>query len=145
MVQRKGRTRPSADTVEAGVIAVAKQFGRLLGMVQAKAGAWVDPQALTEQLTQIRDGAGDLLGRLERAAAAAAASLAAPPARKPPAPNGRTASRAAGAEGRSGGKVDAPGKTHRKRPARERGVKHSNQMVSKLKTADTMRRGARRG
>jgi hypothetical protein len=47
--------------------------------------------------------------------------------------------------GRSGGKVDAPGKTHRKPPTGARGIKHSDEVVAKLKGAQTMRRGRRRG
>jgi hypothetical protein len=47
--------------------------------------------------------------------------------------------------GRSGGTVDAPGKTHRKPPASALGAKHSNQTISKIKGAKTMRRGNRRG
>jgi hypothetical protein len=46
---------------------------------------------------------------------------------------------------RSGGTVDAPGKAHRPRAASARGAKHSNQMVAKIKGAQTMRRGDRRG
>jgi hypothetical protein len=42
---------------------------------------------------------------------------------------------------RSGGKVDAPGKKHRKPAARTRSVKHSNQMISKGKASRQMRRG----
>jgi len=47
--------------------------------------------------------------------------------------------------GRSGGAVDAPGKTHRKPAASARGAKHSDQTISKIKGAKTMRRGNRRG
>ena len=47
--------------------------------------------------------------------------------------------------GRSGGTVTRPGKTHRKPPASKAGVKHSNQTISKIEGAKTMRRGDRRG
>jgi hypothetical protein len=46
---------------------------------------------------------------------------------------------------RSGGTVDAPGKAHRPQAASARGAKHSNQIVAKIKGAQTMRRGNRRG
>jgi hypothetical protein len=46
---------------------------------------------------------------------------------------------------RSGGAADAPGKAHRPPAASARGVKHSNQIVAKIKGAQTMRRGNRRG
>jgi hypothetical protein len=39
--------------------------------------------------------------------------------------------------------VDAPGKSHRKPPPSARGIKHSDEMIPKLKAAQTMRR--RRG
>ena len=51
--------------------------------------------------------------------------------------------RAKPAAGRSGGKVDAPGKTHRKAPEATPGIKHSDQMIPKVKAAQTMRRGRR--
>ena len=47
--------------------------------------------------------------------------------------------------GRSGGIVDAPGKKHRARAPSARGVKHSDQTISKITGAKTMRRGHRRG
>lgn len=46
--------------------------------------------------------------------------------------------------GRSGGKVDAPGKKHRKAPEATPGIPHSDQVIAKLATADRMRQ-ARRG
>jgi hypothetical protein len=54
---------------------------------------------------------------------------------------------AAGKEktGRSGGTVDAPGKTHRKPTASTRGAKHSDQMISKAAVEKMMRRPQRRG
>jgi hypothetical protein len=48
------------------------------------------------------------------------------------------------AKGRSGGKVDAPGKKHRKPAPRSR-VKHSNEMISKGNAARQMRRGPNKG
>lgn len=53
--------------------------------------------------------------------------------------------KSAGPAGRSGGTVDAPGKAHRKPPASAKGVKHSDLTISKIKDAQTMRRGDRRG
>ena len=45
--------------------------------------------------------------------------------------------------GRSGGKVDAPGKTHRKAPAATPGIKHSDLMIPKVTAAQKMRKGRR--
>jgi hypothetical protein len=49
--------------------------------------------------------------------------------------------------GRSGGKVDAPGKKHRKAPAATSGIKKSDLMIPKVTAATKMRRGGggRRG
>jgi hypothetical protein len=47
--------------------------------------------------------------------------------------------------GRSGGKVDAPGKKHRGAPAATPGIKHSDLMIPKTAIAQKMRRGGRRG
>ena len=41
--------------------------------------------------------------------------------------------------GRSGGKVDAPGKKHRKAPRQRRGVKHSEQAIAKVTSLKQVR------
>ena len=122
------------QTVEERVIALAHQLGRLIGTVEGKAEGLLDRDALNKQVTQIRDGASELLDHLGGAIAAGRAESAADT--KPP-----KAARAA----RSGGTVDAPGKTHRPRAQSARGAKHSDQTISKIKGAKTMRRGNRRG
>jgi hypothetical protein len=47
--------------------------------------------------------------------------------------------------GRSGGKVDAPGKTHRKAPIPTLGIKHSDLMIPKVTAAQKNRKGRRGG
>ena len=47
--------------------------------------------------------------------------------------------------GRSGGKVGAPGKTHRKAPVPTPGIKHSDLMIPKVTAAQKMRKGRRGG
>jgi hypothetical protein len=119
------------------VVAFAEQLGRLIGTVQARADGWMDVPALQEQVTKIRDGAASLLGQLGtavKAGAKAAKAAEAARATTPTKAQGPTAAR-------SGGKVDAPGKKHRKPAARTRSVKHSNQMISKGKASRQMRRG----
>ena len=122
-------------TVEQRVVAFAEQLGRLVGTVESKTEGWLDQKALNTQLTQIRDGATELLNHLGEALKSGRAATA--PKKKQPEP---TTSR-----GRSGGGVDAPGKTHRKPAESTRGAKHSNQMISKVGAAKTMRRPQRRG
>ncbi len=124
-------------TVEERVVAFAEQLGRLIGTVESKTEGWInqDQKALGDQLTQIRDGAVDLLKHL--GAALASGRAAAKPQKTQP--------KAATPVGRSGGTVDAPGKTHRKMARGAPGTKHSDERISKIKGAKTMRRGQRRG
>ena len=128
---------PSADAIEQRLVAFAEQLGRLVGTVQARADGWMDGPALQEQVTRIRDGAAGLLRQLGQAAARgkAAASSGTRTATKPTTSTG----------GRSGGKVDAPGKKHRKPAPRTRSVKHSDEMISKGNAARQMRHGRHKG
>ena len=122
------------QTVEERVPALAHQLGRLIGTVERKTEGWLDRDALNRQVTQIRDGAAELLDHL--GGAIESGRSGAKDEAKPP-----KAARAS----RSGGSVDAPRKKHRPRAESARGVKHSNQTVAKIKGAQTMRRGNRRG
>ena len=122
-------------TVEEHVVAFAEQLGRLIGTVESKSERWVDQKALNDELTQIRDGAVELLNHLGGAIASGRAAA------KPQ----KTQPKAATPVGRSGGTVDAPGKTHRKVARGAPGTKHSDERISKIRTAKTMRRPQRRG
>jgi hypothetical protein len=122
-------------TVEERVVAFAEQLGRLIGTVESKSERWVDQKGLNDQLTQIRDGAVDLLNHLGEAISSGRAAA------KPQ----KTKPKAATSVGRSGGTVDAPGKTHRKMAKGARGAKHSDERISKIRAAKTMRRPQRRG
>ena len=117
---------PTTAAVERRVVALAEQLGRLVGTVQAKTDGWVDLPALNSQLMRIRDGAAGILGQIRGSS------------RKT---QGRKLT--AKTAGRSGGKVDAPGKTHRKPPARTRAVKKSDEMIPKAKADSRMRRAPR--
>src|SRR5437016_3523615 len=90
--------RESVKSLEQHVVEIAEQLGRLAGSAQAEADNWLDQPNLKQQLTRIRDRAASLL---ERFAAA----------RAMPEDDSQTA-----AKPRSGGRVDAPGKKHRKAP-----------------------------
>jgi hypothetical protein len=134
------------DAIEQRVVALAEQLGRLVGTVQAKADGLIDRPALQDQLTRIRDGAAGLLGSLGGGAfGGGTASSPAPqgPRTARPKPKAKAAPRSA--QGRSGGKVDAPGKKHRKPAARTRSVKHSDQMIPKVRAAAQMRRSRNKG
>ena len=101
----------ATDAVEQKVVALAEQMGRLIGTVQAKAEGWLDPQYMRDQLTRIQDGATDLLSHLGITAGQSGESARQPPVRP--------------SRGRSGGKVDAPGKKHRPPPPSTRQAKPS--------------------
>jgi hypothetical protein len=151
----RGSATPAADTVvEQRLVAFAEQLGRIIGTVQARADGWLDRRALDEELTRIRDGAADLLDHVGSGAAASSVAATGQRQKKEHTP-GRSAKTTAGrrataetgrsggttaATGRSGGKVDAPGKSHRRPPAGGRGIKHSDEMIPKLKAAQAMRR-----
>jgi len=124
-------------TVEERVVVFAEQLGRLIGTVESKTEGWInqDQKAFMDQLTQLRDGAAELLSHLGGALSSG----------RDAAKRQRKQSNAATPVGRSGGTVDAPGKTHRKMAKGTRGAKHSDERISKIKAAKTIRRSQRRG
>jgi hypothetical protein len=111
---KRPAAEPKPESVEPMVIALAEQLGTLLGRVQAKADGWLESDALRQQVSQIRDGATQLLDRVNRASVAARKSVAKPTVKK-----SKAKSRASATKGRSGGAVDAQGKRHRKPPPQE--------------------------
>lgn len=140
--KKQAGNKAANQSVEPMVVALAEQLGSFLGRAQRKADGWMDNEALRAQLSQIRDGAAELLKQVNKSAAAVRKSVASRvPTKKaralaPPKRRGRegekTAKTAAKSskgrlavperqrrEGRSGGVVDAPGKRHRKPPPQE--------------------------
>ena len=110
----------AADAVEPMVIAMAEQLGTFLGRVQKQADGWLDNPALRQQVSQIREGATQLLERVNRAGSAAAKSATKMMPGKKAAKKAKKAKKsAAKSKGRSGGVVDAPGKRHRRPPPEE--------------------------
>lgn len=114
--QRAGGQKAN-DDVEPMVIALAEQLGSFMGRVAAKADGWLENDALRQQVSQIRDGATQLLDRVNRSGAAVRKSAAKLMSRAKS--KGKAATKSAKAKGRSGGAVDAPGKRHRKPPPQE--------------------------
>ena len=118
MAKRKAAKKAAGGTelnqdVEPMVIALAEQLGSFLGRVQKKADGWLENEALASQVSQIRDGAAELLKQVNRAGAVVRKAAAKSAAK----PKGKSAAKAA--KGRSGGAVDAPGKRHRRPPPQE--------------------------
>ena len=126
-----GTTR--TDAMEQRVLAFAEQLGRIAGTFQAKAEGWLDGDALTRQITSVRDSATELLEQLAGGATtkgvkrnpAAAAAL------------GKT-------KGRSGGVVDAPGKKHRKPMRDDPDANLTGSQAAKMRMARTMVKTNRR-
>lgn len=140
------------DSVEPMVIALAEQLGTFLGRVQAKADGWLENEALREQVTQIRDGAANLLKRVNDASAAARTSATKPALPKRQGREGGAAAKKSTAPpatpavtGRSGGTVDAPGKRHRKPPPQESIDKRMGEPTGKQAGQKQFRGGSRRG
>ena len=124
----KSAIPPATAAVEKRVVALAEQLGRLVGTAKARADGWVDLPALNNQLMRIRDGAAGIMGQIRGGRSQSRKTQGRQPTVK--------------ASGRSGGKVDAPGKAHRKAPA-TRAVKKSDEMIPKAKAARQMRRAPR--
>jgi hypothetical protein len=141
----------TSDAVEQKVLALAEQMGRMIGTVQAKTEGWLDRSNLEEQLTRIRESAADVLAHLNPAAASARPVARRASGSSTSGGSGRArrsaaAGRPGGAgkkssgPGRSGGKVDAPGKKHRAPMPTVHGVKHSDERIAKLRSANEARR-----
>jgi hypothetical protein len=129
--------KPSAattvDAVEQRVLAFAEQVGRIAGTLQAKAEGWMQRETLQTQLASVRDGAADLLEQLAGGVPTASNKTPAAPAK------GRRDT-----TGRSGGVVDAPGKTHRKPRPRDPDASLADSQAAKMRTARTMTKTNRR-
>src|SRR5262245_7954079 len=119
------KTNQKADAIEQQVVAFAEQLGRVVGTVQAKSEGWLDPKALADQVSRIRDSAAALLQELSAAA------------------EGET-QRSTPRRARSGGVVDAPGKKHRK-PVADTPLRASAPDSRRKVTIKTVKANRRRG
>lgn len=133
------------ESVEPMVIALAEQLGTFLGRVQAKADGWLENETLRAQVSQIRDGAAELLDHVNRASVTARKSVAKmlPAAKFAPAPAEKAA--AAPLIRASRGAVDAPGKRHRKPPPQEPINKRMGELRGKHAGQKQFRVGKSRG
>ena len=120
----------TTEGMEQQVLAFAEQLGRMAGTLQAKADGWIDREALNKQVTSLRKGAAQIL---EQFAAGAKKTAKKPPAATPKA-----------TKGRSGGSVDAPGKTHRKARPADPQANMADSQAAKMRAAKTMIKTPRR-
>ena len=97
-------TREQKNATDLGeqAIALAEQLGRIAGTIEGTAESWMNRQALTDQLTRVRDGATQMLEGLTGGTAKSADSGTrrarnprAPRPRGRPTPRTRPASAAA--------------------------------------------------
>ena len=123
---------PRADVLEERLLAFAEHLGRIAGTVQAKTAGWMDGDALKKELARVRDGAADLLQQLTPDATAVAEKR----------PTESAAPRRSRA--RSGGIVDAPGKTHRPPMPTDPGANRADSQAAKMRAAKTMVKTNRR-
>lgn len=147
----------ASKDVEAKVVALAEQLGWFLGRVQAKADGWLENETLRAQVSQIRDGAAELLDHVNRASAAARAAAVKAMAAVPAAPKrqGREGEKSSPAAAEkvaaappiraSRGAVDAPGKRHRKPPPQERIDKRMGEVMGKQAGQKQFKVGKSRG
>jgi hypothetical protein len=86
---------------------------------------------LERQVVELAERMGRIAGRMRAAVDSMRSSREG---------KGRSKSSAVrGLAGRSGGKVDAPGKKHRKAPRPRRGIKHSEQSIAKMTSLKQVR------
>ena len=125
------RQSAPTDAMEQRILAFAKQAGYVAGTIQTKAEGLMDRKALTKQLVSVRDGAAHLLEQLGRVAGKARRT-------KAPSRAARKTTRA-----RSGGAVDAPGKTHRKRAPADPDAALARSQAGKVRAAMPMEKTPR--
>lgn len=144
MAKKKAAAKQSAkatkksEAVDPTVVVLAEQLGRFLGNMQRRADGWMESEAFQQQVSQIRDGASQVLEQVNRARSAAGKSavrLANAAKERMPGAAARKAQaeKKQAAEAKrlqSRKKVAAPGKKHRKPPPQVKVDRHASQRVT---------------
>jgi hypothetical protein len=133
----------SSESIDQRIVAFAEQVGRIVGTVQAKTGEWLDREALSAQLAQVRDGAAQLLEQLTPAALSKGRSGSSNGASaKTPRKNARAVAAAPGA---NADPAHAPGKKHRKPVPNEpmRAAAADRGRIAKMKAINARRQRGR--
>ena len=125
-------TREQKNATDLGeqAIALAEQLGRIAGTIEGTAETLMSRQALTDQLTRVRDSATRMLEGLTGGTA-----------KRRKAKNKKKPSRAASA--RQADPARAPGKRRRKPAPTMKGVKKSDQRIPKMRIAAEARQRRR--
>lgn len=136
--KRSAKANKKSEAVEPTVVVLAEQLGRFLGNMQRKADGWMESEAFQQQVSQIRDGASQVLEQVNRARSAAGESAVrlanAAKSRMPGAAAKKAEAEkqeAADAKRRQSRKpVAAPGKKHRKPPPQVTVDRHASERVT---------------
>jgi hypothetical protein len=143
----QGNADSAAQSKEQRLVAFAEQLGWIVGTVQGKAEGWLNSEALTTQISKVRDSASALLEQI-RPTPTKISSKGKVAAKVRASGTSGAANTKSGSKGRSGGVVDAPGKKHRKPVPSETGATGSprgqGSRISKL-TSHKQNRVQRRG
>jgi hypothetical protein len=136
-----------AESKEQRLVAFAEQLGWIVGTVQGKAEGWLNSEALTTQISKVRDSASALLDQLRSSDTKSSSKGKVASKVRASATSGANTKRGS-SKGRSGGVVDAPGKKHRKPVPSESGAtglpRGQGSRISKL-TSHKQNRIQRRG
>jgi hypothetical protein len=126
------KKRKNMPDLSEQAVALAEQLGRIAGTVEGTAESWMDRQALTDQLTRVRDSATRMLEGLT-------AGLTKGRKTGRSGQPDRGTGKAAAVRARQADPARAPGKRRRKPAPSLRGVKKSDERISKSKTAAAVR------
>lgn len=161
---------PATVATEQRLIAFAEQLGQFAGNLQAKAGHLLDGEALTTQMSTLRESAADLLAHLTAGAKQVSVRAARAVGRTSPAGasgkkralaakgSGKKSAKSsaakrgapaagtsgAGSRGRSGGVVDAPGKKRRAPLPKDPHAAQARSQTAKMRMAMPMEKTSRR-
>ena len=146
-VKKPAEVTETNDGAEPMLITLAEQLGSFLGGLQRKADVLMEGESVQQQLTLIRDGATQLLERVNQASESVRKSAAkvATSVKSSVASAGKSAPPAPPAPKRSRGAVDAPGKKHRKPPPQEKIARHMGEPVGKQMGQKSMKNRMRSG
>jgi hypothetical protein len=127
-------TESKASDLSTQAIALAEQLGRIAGTVEGTAESWLKNQALTEQLTRVRDGAASMLKSLSSQSLMRKGSKKGGKNRKK-----NTDARSSARTARMSDPAHAPGKKRKKPAPSLVGVKKSDERIPKMRTAAAAR------
>ena len=114
------REQKNARDLGEQAIALAEQLGRIAGTLEGTAESWMNRQALTDQLTRVRDSATQMLEGLTGGMAKRRKAAKRNPRELRPT--------------RRADPARAPGKRRRKPAPTMKGVKKSDQRIPKMRT-----------